>query len=287
MKARLDGEYGSNYFLLCLPLEPEASVMIQDLPFLAASRPPRRMRPLSALRHFRALMRDAEDTAQVFHMGECLPNRSMRRIAERFCASAEGRARMQSEPSLAAMLDDHERLLGHGPQSVAHAYVRFMRAEGLSAAGLVEASTLPGQATHADQFGWFNDRLRDTHDLAHVLTGYGRDPLGEQCVLGFTSSQCRDWTETIIAWAGTAEFALRLRSDAPFVGAVAEARRHGRAAQAIFAQDIRALLAEPLAAARARMGIADPQVYRRAHDRLRAAGIDPYRIGGPARPLAT
>ena len=205
------------------------------------------MRPLSALRHFPALMRDAEDTGQVFHMGECLPNRSMRRIAERFCASAEGRARMQSEPSLAAMLDDHEKLLGHGPQSVAHAYVRFMRAEGLSAAGLVEASTLPGQATHAE---------------------------------------CRDWTETIIAWAGTAEFALRLRGDAPFVGAVAEARRHGRAAQAIFAQDIRALLAEPLAAARARMGIAEPQVYRRAHDRLRAAGIDPYRIGGPARPLA-
>lgn len=68
----------------------------------------------------------------------------------------------------------------------------------------------------------------------------------------------------------------------PFVGAVAEARRHGRAAQAIFAQDIRALLAEPIAAARARMGIAEPQVFRKAHARLRATGIDIYRIGGLA-----
>lgn len=260
--------------------------MIQDLPFLAPSRPQRRMRPLSALRHFRALMRDAEDTAQVFHMAECLPNRSMRQIAERFCSSAGGRARMHSEPMLADILDDHETLLRHGQHSVGHAYVSFMRSEGLSAAGLVEASRLPDQVIHADQLDWFNDRLRDTHDLAHVLTGYGRDPLGEQCVLGFTSGQYRDWTETIIAWAGAGEFALRLRCDAPFVGAVAEARRRGRAAQAIFRQDIRVLLAEPLDRARARMGLGEPLVYRQAHARLRAAGIDPYRIGGPAKPQA-
>jgi ubiquinone biosynthesis protein COQ4 len=256
--------------------------MSVSLPFAAPTRPPRRMRPLQALRHFRALMRDAEDTAQVFHMGECLPNRSTMKIAELFCASAQGRARMAAEPELAPSLDDHDTLLALGEQSVAHAYVRFMRSAGLSAAGLVAASTLPGQSVHADQLQWFHNRLRDTHDLAHVLTGYGRDPLGEQCVLGFTSGQYRDWTETIIAWAGTAEFALRLRSDVPFVGAVAEARSHGRAAQAIFAQDIRALLAEPIVAARARMGIAEPQVYRQAHARLRAAGIDPYRIGGTA-----
>ena len=258
--------------------------MLTELPFEARSRPPRRMRPLQALRHFRALMRDAEDTAQVFRMAECLPNRSTRQVAQRFCASAEGRARMEAEPCLPDILDDHECLLRHGQESVAHAYVRFMQTEGLSAAGLVEASTLPGHVAHADQLEWFNDRLRDTHDLAHVLTGYGRDPLGEQCVLGFTSGQYGDWTETIIAWAGTAEFALRYRSDVPFVRAVAEARRHGRAAQPLFCQDIRALLAEPIASARARLGIAEPLTYRLAHARLRAAGIDPYCIGGPARP---
>lgn len=255
------------------------------LPAFHHDRPPRRMRPLQALRHFRSLARNAEDTAQVFLMGECLPNRSTRRIGEDFCLSARGRALMDSEPALAPLLDDHERLLAFGPDSVAHAYVAFMRAEGLTAAGLVEASRLPGQVEYADQMQWFVNRLRDTHDLAHVLTGYGRDPLGEQCVLGFTSGQYRDWTETIIAWAGTAEFALRVRSRAPFIGAVAEARRHGRAAQAIFRQSIRALLAEPLAAARRRMGIAAPAAYLRAHARLRAEGIDPYRIGGPARPV--
>ena len=256
--------------------------MVASLPFEAVRRPLRRMRPLQALRHFRALMRDAEDTAQVFHMAQCLPNRRTWQIAQRFCASTEGRARMEAEPCLVDILDDHESLLRHGADSVAHAYVSFMRSEGLSAGGLVKASVLPDHVAYPDQLEWFNNRLRDTHDLAHVLTGYGRDPLGEQCVLGFTSGQYHDWTEIIIAWAGTAEFSLRLRSDAPFVGAVAEARRHGSAAQPLFRQDIRALLAQPLASARARMGIGDPRLYHHAHVRLRAAGIDPYRIGGPA-----
>jgi len=106
---------------------------------------------------------------------------------------------MLAEPCLADILDDHDTLPRHDEGSVARAYVRFMRSEGLSAAGLVETSTLPGRIGHADQLQWFNDRLRDTHDLAHVLTGSGRDPLGEQCLFGLTSDQYLYWTETIIA----------------------------------------------------------------------------------------
>ena len=132
------------------------------------------MRPLQAVRHFRVLMRGTEDAAQVFHLGECLPNRATRRIAERFCASAQGRVRIGAEPGLADILGDHDALLRHDEDSVAYAYVRLMRSEGRSAAGLVEASTLPSRIVHADQLRWFNDRLRDTHDLAHVPTGYVR-----------------------------------------------------------------------------------------------------------------
>jgi ubiquinone biosynthesis protein COQ4 len=60
--------------------------------------------------------------------------------------------------------------------------------------------------------------------------------------------------------------------------AVAEAQRNGKASAAVFAQDIRALLAEPLETARARMGIRPPLVYGVAHQRLRARGLDPYNL---------
>jgi len=237
---------------------------------------------VAAYGHFRRLIADKEDTAQVFYMGECLPSRRFRSLAEAFCGSEAGRALMASEPDLADLLDDHEALLRLPAGSVAHAYVDFMRREGLSAAGLVEASTVPGIARHADRLQWFTDRLRDLHDLAHVLTGYGRDALGEQCVLGFTSAQYHDRTEWIIAWLGALEMRFAVKTTAPFLATIHEARRHGAAAAKIYGQDVRALLAEPLDEARARMSIRKPRQYDLAHRRLRESGLDPYSVLAPA-----
>ncbi|HEX4196295.1 MAG TPA: Coq4 family protein [Caulobacteraceae bacterium] len=252
--------------------------MIWDLPFWANERPPAAFRPLRAFGHFRKLVADKEDTAQVFHMGECLPSRRFQATARTFCESELGKSLMDSQAYLPDILDDHDTLCSLPAGSVAHAYVAFMRKEGLSAAGLVEASQLPGVQSYPDKLQWLSDRLRDTHDLAHVLTGYGRDALGEQCVLGFTSGQYHDWTEWFIAWAGALELVARVRSDAPVLAAVAEARRHGRAAAVLYRQDIRALLAEPLDLARKRMGIEEPTQYRLAHARYRAKGLDPYEL---------
>lgn len=251
-------------------------------PFRAPERPRQRFRPLAAYGHFRQLLQDKEDTAQVFHMGECLPSRRFNDLAQAFCASPRGQALMASEPYLPDLLDDHEALLRLPAGSVAHAYVDFMRREGLSAAGLVEASTVPGVARFPDQLQWFSDRLRDLHDLAHILSGYGRDALGEQCVLGFTSAQYHDRTEWIIAWLGALEMAVTVKVKAPFLGAVGEARRAGAGAAKIYEQDVRALLAEPLESARARLGVPQPRQYQLAHRRLRDRGLDPYGVLAPA-----
>lgn len=256
-------------------------LMIASASFLAPARPALALRPVAAYRHFRKLVADKEDTAQVFYMSECLASRRSRDLAEAFCGSAAGRALMTSEPYLPELLDDHEALLRLPAGSVARAYVDFMRREGLSAAGLVEASTVPGIGRHPDQLQWFTDRLRDLHDLAHILTGYGRDALGEQCVLGFTSAQYHDRTEWIIAWLGALEMCARVKTRAPFLRAVGEARRNGAVATKIYAQDVRALLAEPLGAARARLGIPPARQYERAHRRLRDEGLNPYEVMAP------
>jgi ubiquinone biosynthesis protein COQ4 len=252
--------------------------MISDLPFCAAERPPAVFRPLKAFGHFRKLVANKEDTAQVFYMGECLPSRRFRATARTFCESELGKSLMDSQGYLPDILDDHDTLLSLPAGSVARAYVAFMRKEGLSAAGLVEASLLPDVESYPDKLQWLSDRLRDTHDLAHVLTGYGRDALGEQCVLGFTSGQYHDWTEWFIAWAGALELVTKVKSDAPVLGAIAEARRHGKAAAALYQQDICALLAEPLDLARKRLGIEEPTRYLQAHARYRAKGLDPYEL---------
>lgn len=249
--------------------------------FLDPSRPAPQFHPIKALGHFRKLIADKEDTVQVFHMTHCLPSRRFREQAQAFCESDQGRMLMRDEPYLPDMLDDHEALLRHREDSVAHAYVAFMRREGLTAAGLVAESEMAGRRKFDDQFQWFNNRLRDTHDLIHVLTGYGRDALGEQCALGFSSAQYSGMTDTFLAWAGGFELKRRVKTDAPVFFAIAEARKNGARAQRVYAQTIRTLLAEPLEVARARMGIGAPHQYRLAHDRYRARGIDPYNFLAP------
>lgn len=261
-----------------MSVHPPSGSELWNLPFWSPERPAPKFRPIQAYHHAVKLTEDKEDTAQVFYMSDCLPCKRSLRKAQAFCESNIARELMEKEAYLPPLLDDHDSLLRHGPGSVAHAYVSFMRREQLSAAGLVEASTVPGRPIYADKYQWFLDRLRDTHDLAHILTGYGRDALGEQCVLGFTDGQHHDRTDWVIAWLGTIDFATRVKSDAPVIRAVAQAARSGKAAQAIFKQRVTTLLAEPLEAARLRLGIAEPTRYIEAHARLRARGMDPYKL---------
>lgn len=244
--------------------------------FTDPSRKRLKLRPFKAMGHFRKLVANKEDTEQVFHMSECLPSNAFVEQARAFCASEKGRALMASEPYLPRVLDDHDALLKLPEGSVAHAYVAFMQREGLTAAGLVEESERVRRPTYGDQLQWYGLRARDTHDLVHVLTGYGRDALGEQCALAFSYGQDRSWTALVIAWAGALEIRRRVKVDAPVFKAVSEAQRMGTAAQRIIEQDVRALLAEPLEAARARLGIKPTMQYTQAHSVYRSRGIDPY-----------
>lgn len=254
--------------------------MSHPIPYRDSRRPPLRFRPVKAFRHFRMLVADKEDTEQVFRISECLPGRRFETIRRDFCASEAGQGLMAREPYLPAILDDHDRLLAMPEGSVAHAYVAFMRREQLSAAGLVQESLKAKRPRFDDQVQWFGDRLRDTHDLIHVLTGYGRDALGEQCALGFSNGQYRGVTDGFLAWAGGFELYRRVKADAPVFAAIREAQRMGSNAERLFAQDVTNLLAEPLDAARARMRITPPVHYQRAHDAYRARGIDPYNFAG-------
>ena len=246
--------------------------------FRHPDREPPRFRPFKALSHFRRLIKDKEDTEQVFHIFECLPRKGFLPEAKAFIDSPRGRALMESEPFLPAILDDHETLKKLPAGTVGRAYVDFMEREGLSAAGLVAESDKMrrGRPIYNDQIQWYANRLRDTHDLLHILTGYGRDGLGEQCMLGFTYGQNRNLGNIFIAYLGGLELKRRIKTDAPVFAAIRQGQRHGTAAPSIINEDIRALLAEPIEAARKRLGIGQPTQYQAAHGAYRARGIDPY-----------
>ena len=154
--------------------------------FRHPERPVPKFRPFRAMHHFRKLIADKEDTEQVFHIFQCLPRLKLVDEIRAFVYSDFGRQLRMTEPYLPDILDDHARLRAMPKGSVAHAYVDFMEREGLSAAGLVaEYDRFQGNRRYGDMVEWYVNRLRDTHDLLHVLTGYGRDALGEASVLAW------------------------------------------------------------------------------------------------------
>src|SRR3546814_9506353 len=147
-----------------------------------------------------------------------MPRKGFRDAARAFVTSDFGRKLMEREPYLPDLLDDHSWIDALPEGSVGHAYVTFMRREGLSAAVLVAESDKMGRPQFDDQVQWYSNRLRDTHDLFHILTGYGRDALGEQCVLGFTYGQTGNYGNAFIAYASGYEGKSGVTRGRPAVG---------------------------------------------------------------------
>lgn len=246
---------------------------------LHPDRPESKYRPLRAVRNFQMLMKDKEDTAAVFRIFESLPSKDfLPRIAE-LSLSERGTFLRQTEPCLPDILDDHAGLRRTPKGSLAHAYCDFMEAEGLTAAGLVAESDRAGRPRFPDLVEWYINRSRDTHDLFHVLTGYGRDALGEASVLLFTHGQSPSQGHLLIGYAGAANIKKMAKgSKAPVFGAVREAHRIGKGAPPLIAQPIRQLLERPLEDVRAELRIPSPVKYRECHRVWREEGIDPYNL---------
>ncbi|MFN3864394.1 MAG: Coq4 family protein [Erythrobacter sp.] len=235
-----------------------------DLPLVAPDRKISGFRPLKVLHHFGKLVENKEDTEQVFHIIEATKGKRSHALAHAFIRSPEGQRFMAEGVDIPAMLDDHARWADCGPNSVAAHYIAFMKREGLSAAGLVAESHkwAPPESLPKDQTQWYFDRLRDTHDLFHVLTGYGRDALGEACLLGFSYEQNHNKGILFIAYAGARQIKKVSGTRAPLFAAIKEGRRLGKVAAKIAHQDIVALMREDIGAARARLNIGTPDIYR-------------------------
>ena len=228
----------------------------------------RRLRPLEAWRAFRRLVADKEDTVQVFKIMNALTGDSTPRGYERLSRRAGGIA--FARPELAPMFGDPQWLAQFEPGTVGAAYREFMARENLSAKALADDNRKIEPYIDAPHvFAWYARRIRDIHDVWHVLTGYGRDALGEACVVSFSYGQTGNLGFGFIGAAAAWEIGRGSKA-IPARRAVLEAWRHGRRASWLPAEDYVALFAEPLEAARKRLGIAPPGVYLSVPAEVRA-----------------
>ena len=241
------------------------------------------VQPRRAFRAVAALSRDPDDTAQVFALIEALSGvRTPRWIARRLADSPLLRGR----PDILSRLTDREGLRRLPADSLAHAYLRFVESEGITAEGLRDASAEgeTGALAVAPDVAFIRRRMRDTHDLWHAVLGYRGDVLGEAALLAFTFAQTRNPAIGVLVLVGL----TKLRSPearALIVGAL------GRGLRAAWfpAQQWEDLLPWPLDEVRRCLRVGAPPAYTpvRTGD-LRAAGLVAPRVSErePARTSA-
>jgi ubiquinone biosynthesis protein COQ4 len=206
------------------------------------------------------LKRNREDTRQAVLLIDALRGKTSLRQLARFRQTETGRAVLAERRPLLDYLSDRQRLAALPPGTLGRAYYEFMAAENLTAEGLVEASQIRATLPAGEDMTLFRERSRDTHDLLHVVTGYGRDPLGEACLLAFSFAQTGLKGFAMVAIVVAQRIARRLRGQ-PVRRAVFEGYRNGRRAEWLYGADWENLLAEPVEAIRARFRINPPVYY--------------------------
>jgi ubiquinone biosynthesis protein COQ4 len=157
--------------------------------------------------------------------------------------------------------------------SIGRAYYDFVHAEGLSADGLIASSD---EAPRFEKIGqnlrWLGDRLRDIHDLQHVMTGYGRDTLGELCLLSFMTSQVPSRGIDFIIFMGRTK-GQKEQPELNLKELIGEGRQIGEAADWMLFTRWEDRLHEPLESVRAELGFVPPSKYRAALEELEGSQV--------------
>jgi ubiquinone biosynthesis protein COQ4 len=215
-----------------------------------------------AFRALRALLRDKEDTARVFEIMRALNGGATAKGYHRLLQTPDGSVLAAARTEMAPILDDDAVMAQFAPGTVGAHYFAWKHAEGLSAEGLAEVSrSVNGAAKPSDDnpYAWFGRRTRDIHDLWHILSGYGRDGLGEASLVAFSFAQTGGLGWGFIALGAIVQ-ALKHREFGA-VRAIFEGWRRGRHAAWLLGEDYRHVLAEDLEAARRRLGIQPARAY--------------------------
>ena len=219
----------------------------------------------------RELAADPDETSHVFTIIESLSGSAPDHLVGLFHEDATGERLLRDRPQLTAVLMDRGALRRMPAGSLAHAYLRFVESEGITADGLVAASEKGRTGVHeaGSEIDYVSSRMRDTHDLWHTVTGYKGDLLGETALLAFTVPQTKNVGIAAIVLLGI--YRIRERRALPMVlGGL----RRGMRAKYLPAIDWESLLPRPLDEVRALLGIRPVVDYEPIRtDALRAEGL--------------
>jgi ubiquinone biosynthesis protein COQ4 len=236
------------------------------------------VQPVTALRSVLKLVRDKENTMHVFDAVGALAGRNGLNQFRNFTSTDYGRRVVDTPVRIENVLSDRAFLRSLPEGSLGRAYLAFMEGENLTPDGLIDAAEEAGINFRGNvqfpAYSRFFLHQSVNHDLWHVLTGYGRDALGELCVLAYSVGQTGNPGFRLIIAIGS--MAQKLEAPGvPILKAIDEGFRMGRGVQYVLQHDVEVMLRRPLAELRAELGFIEPVVYKAIPEAVKRALLQP------------
>jgi ubiquinone biosynthesis protein Coq4 len=221
---------------------------------------------LTTLKGAVGLLRDPYHTESVFDIEDGLRGIEATRQAVAFVASHPGAKQLIEERYLAPT-PDVKALLQLPADSLGHRFARHITDHGF------DPDYFRKIAVETD-LDYVLMRMRQTHDLWHVLTGIGTDPVGELALKAFELAQTRRPMAGIVVAGGVLRYLFREPSRlGEVLAAIAHGYRLGSHAQPFLAQRWELAWERPLSAWREELGIG-PLVVLPAPRRLQPGSVD-------------
>ena len=155
-----------------------------------------------ATRALGRLVRDPEDTSQVFVLYVALNAEAFPAVLSKFLAQPEGPALMRDKPAIDSSSVDFAALAALPSTTLGGAFARHLQKNGLSPDVFQRPPGAPPEAAYLAQ------RLRQSHDLWHVVTGYGTDVIDELALQAFTYAQIRAPGPLVVSLAGALRWGI-------------------------------------------------------------------------------
>lgn len=163
-------------------------------------------RAKTVARTLSTLSRDPGRLDQVLLLAQTVNLPAVVRAVSRLDEDAEGHALLEERPRIDRHHVDFDALARLPDGTLGREYVRFLDDNGITPEPF-EAAPDVGDA----RIAYVMQRMRQTHDLWHVLTGYAPDVRGEVLLQAFTYSQTKAPSALIIALFGTLRWAFTWR----------------------------------------------------------------------------
>jgi ubiquinone biosynthesis protein COQ4 len=157
----------------------------------------------------RDLLEDPEDTSRVFVLGLLVSRRSYPHFLARLTLDDRGARLLRERPAIDSRSVDFAALRALPATTLGGAYVRHLEARALDPDLFQAPPGLPEVPAYVAQ------RMRQVHDLWHVLTGYDTDLRGEVALQAFTFGQTGTPSALLITAGALLRFGLRERGMLP------------------------------------------------------------------------